>query len=101
MTEMAPVVAVLPHEDHQVERLRRSVGRVAPHCEVRIVDEEDHEVARVFIVDRIKDTIISGGENIYSAEVEDVLASHPAVAACAVIGVPVGRARARGDRSVR
>jgi acyl-CoA synthetase (AMP-forming)/AMP-acid ligase II len=42
----------------------------------------------VFIVDRIKDMIITGGENVYSAEVENALASHPAVAACAVIGVP-------------
>ncbi|WP_194837810.1 long-chain-fatty-acid--CoA ligase [Nocardia sp. XZ_19_369] len=42
----------------------------------------------VFIVDRIKDMIITGGENVYSAEVENALAAHPAVAACAVIGVP-------------
>jgi acyl-CoA synthetase (AMP-forming)/AMP-acid ligase II len=32
--------------------------------------------------------IITGGENVYSAEVENALAGHPAVAACAVIGVP-------------
>jgi long-chain acyl-CoA synthetase len=42
----------------------------------------------VYIVDRIKDMIISGGENIYSAEVENCLAQHPAVAQCAVIGIP-------------
>jgi acyl-CoA synthetase (AMP-forming)/AMP-acid ligase II len=42
----------------------------------------------VFIVDRIKDMIVSGGENVYSAEVENALARHPAVASCAVIGVP-------------
>lgn len=42
----------------------------------------------VFIVDRLKDMIISGGENVYSAEVESVLAQHPAVAASAVIGIP-------------
>lgn len=42
----------------------------------------------VFVVDRIKDMIISGGENVYSAEVENALARHPSVAACAVIGVP-------------
>jgi len=41
----------------------------------------------VFIVDRIKDMIVTGGENVYSAEVENALASHPGVAACAVIGV--------------
>ena len=42
----------------------------------------------VFVVDRVKDMIISGGENIYSAEVENAVAQHPAVAACAVIGIP-------------
>jgi acyl-CoA synthetase (AMP-forming)/AMP-acid ligase II len=42
----------------------------------------------LFIHDRVKDMIISGGENIYPAEVENVLMSHPAVADCAVIGVP-------------
>ena len=41
-----------------------------------------------YIVDRAKDMIVSGGENIYSAEVENVLSTHPAVAAVAVIGVP-------------
>ena len=42
----------------------------------------------VMIVDRKKDIIISGGENISSIEIERVLASHPAVYECAVIGVP-------------
>ncbi|HKE74932.1 MAG TPA: long-chain fatty acid--CoA ligase [Acidimicrobiales bacterium] len=42
----------------------------------------------VFIVDRLKDMIVSGGENVYSVEVENALSRHPAVAACAVIGVP-------------
>ncbi len=42
----------------------------------------------VFIVDRIKDMIITGGENVYSAEVENAVAKHEAVAACAVIGIP-------------
>ncbi|MGE4652186.1 MAG: fatty-acid--CoA ligase, partial [Myxococcota bacterium] len=42
----------------------------------------------LFIVDRVKDMIISGGENVYSAEVENALYAHPAVAECAVIGVP-------------
>ena len=41
----------------------------------------------VYLVDRKKDMIISGGENIYSREVEEALASHPAVKDCAVIGV--------------
>ncbi|WP_137990837.1 acyl-CoA synthetase [Streptomyces vilmorinianum] len=42
----------------------------------------------VTITDRIKDMIISGGENVYPAEVEDALLAHPDVAECAVIGVP-------------
>jgi acyl-CoA synthetase (AMP-forming)/AMP-acid ligase II len=42
----------------------------------------------VFVADRIKDMIISGGENVYSIEVENVVARHPAVAQVAVIGVP-------------
>lgn len=41
-----------------------------------------------YIVDRAKDMIVSGGENIYSAEIENVLSTHPAVAGVAVIGVP-------------
>jgi long-chain acyl-CoA synthetase len=42
----------------------------------------------LYIEDRKKDMIVSGGENIYPAEVENVLAKHPAVADVAVIGVP-------------
>ena len=42
----------------------------------------------LYIHDRVKDMIVSGGENIYPAEVENVLMSHPAIADVAVIGVP-------------
>ena len=42
----------------------------------------------VYIVDRKKDMIISGGFNVFPSEVEQVLWSHPAVQDCAVIGVP-------------
>ena len=42
----------------------------------------------VYVVDRLKDMIVTGGENVYSAEVEQAVAKHPAVAACAVIGIP-------------
>jgi acyl-CoA synthetase (AMP-forming)/AMP-acid ligase II len=42
----------------------------------------------LFIVDRAKDMIITGGLNVYSAEVEQVLLAHPAVQDCAVIGLP-------------
>lgn len=41
-----------------------------------------------YVVDRKKDMIISGGFNIYPAEVEDALLAHPSVAQCAVIGIP-------------
>jgi long-chain acyl-CoA synthetase len=47
---------------------------------------DDH--GRLFVVDRKKDMIISGGENVYSVEVEDALSTHPAVLEVAVIGVP-------------
>jgi acyl-CoA synthetase (AMP-forming)/AMP-acid ligase II len=48
------------------------------------MDESGH----LFIVDRLKDMIISGGENVYGGEVETVLRGHPAVAQAAVVGVP-------------
>jgi acyl-CoA synthetase (AMP-forming)/AMP-acid ligase II len=49
----------------------------------------------LYVVDRIKDMMISGGENIYCAEVENALASHPMVDVCAVFGLPDER---WGDR---
>ena len=55
--------------------------------DVAVVDGDGY----VTIVDRMKDVIISGGENIYPAEVEDAIYGHPDVAECAVIGVPHGR----------
>ncbi|MCX2931233.1 long-chain-fatty-acid--CoA ligase [Mycobacterium sp. CVI_P3] len=134
MTEVSPVATLLSPADHHNPALRRSGGRAAPHSEVRIVGDDDTELARgevgeivvrgghvmagywgkpeetaaalrggwmhtgdagyqddrgyVFVVDRIKDMIVSGGENVYSVEVENALARHPAVATCAVIGVP-------------
>jgi fatty-acyl-CoA synthase len=51
--------------------------------DIAVLDDDGY----AYIRDRIKDMIISGGENIYPAEVEDVLYGHPAVAECAVIGV--------------
>ncbi len=48
------------------------------------LDEEGY----IFLFDRFKDMIISGGENIYPAEIENVLNGHPAVREVAVIGVP-------------
>jgi long-chain acyl-CoA synthetase len=46
------------------------------------------ETGHLFLVDRSKDMIVSGGENVYSTEVEDVLYRHPAVLEAAVFGVP-------------
>ena len=52
--------------------------------DIGVQDEQGY----LYLVDRKKDMIISGGENIYCREVEEALANHPAVADCAVIGVP-------------
>ena len=42
----------------------------------------------LYLVDRVKDMIVTGGENVYSIEVENAIASHPDVAQVAVIGIP-------------
>lgn len=66
------------------------------------VDEDGY----VYIVDRLKDMIVTGGENVFSGEVEAALIAHPAIAECAVIGIPDPRwgeavhAIVRGDPSV-
>jgi long-chain acyl-CoA synthetase len=52
--------------------------------DVATVDDQNY----VFIVDRAKDMIISGGENVYSTEVENALYEHPDVLEAAVIGIP-------------
>ena len=52
--------------------------------DIGYLDEENF----LYIVDRAKDMIITGGFNVYSAEVEQVLLAHPAVQDCAVIGLP-------------
>jgi len=137
MTELGPVATILRDDDHHVPghpEWLRSVGRAAPHAELKIVDANgawlppgvpgeiavrgEHvmlgywnrpaetaaavrdgwmhtgdvgyldEHGYLYLVDRLKDMIVSGGENVYSAEVEKVLYRHDAVAACAVIGVP-------------
>jgi acyl-CoA synthetase (AMP-forming)/AMP-acid ligase II len=49
-----------------------------------ILDDEGY----LYIQDRVKDMIVSGGENVYPREIEDVLYQHPAVAEAAVIGIP-------------
>jgi acyl-CoA synthetase (AMP-forming)/AMP-acid ligase II len=52
--------------------------------DVGYLDEDGY----LFIVDRLKDMIITGGFNVYSAEVEQALMQHPAVRDCAVVGLP-------------
>ena len=52
--------------------------------DIGVTDQQGY----IFLIDRKKDMIISGGENIYSREVEEALARHPGVFDCAVIGVP-------------
>ena len=119
-----------PEQAHKLE----SVGKDFPGVHVRVVDENDRDVARgevgeviargdnvmigyykmpeeteealeggwlhtgdmgrldqegyLYVVDRKKDMIISGGENVYSSEVENVIIGHPAIAEAAVVGVP-------------
>jgi acyl-CoA synthetase (AMP-forming)/AMP-acid ligase II len=49
---------------------------------------ETDDAGFVFVVDRLKDMIVSGGENIYSREIENALMGHPAVLEAAVVGAP-------------
>lgn len=103
-------VQVLDDEGRPVPQDNRTVGEVCARSNVVFKGywEQPEETARcivdgwfhtgdlgvwdatgsIHIVDRKKDVIISGGENISSPEIEDVLYQHPAVAECAVIGVP-------------
>jgi len=52
--------------------------------DVGFFDDEGY----LYVVDRVKDMVISGGENVYPAEVESVLQGHPAIADVAVVGLP-------------
>jgi len=128
-TETGPVTSMNPDRVDKI--LAGSCGQKAPHIDLRIVDENGHDVepgapgeawvrgpgvtigylgadARIvrpdgwhrtgdvlredeegfyYVVDRVKDMYKSGGENVFSAEVEGVLLTNAAVAECAVIGV--------------
>ena len=135
LTETTGCATHLPAADHAPERGKlRSCGKPNTGVEIKIVDENDHEVpvgqvgeilikaatnmkgywnnadatqgavkdgwfysgdagyaddeGYIFIHDRVKDMIVSGGENVYPAEVENALFSHPDIADVAVIGVP-------------
>jgi long-chain acyl-CoA synthetase len=133
MTETAPLLTVLDHEDHLGPALT-SAGKPVIGCEVRVVDALERDVpageigeiiARganvmegywnrpeitadvlrggwmhtgdlgrfdengfLYILDRKKDMIKPGGENVYSPEVESAIMGHPDVLEAAVIGMP-------------
>ena len=138
MTESCGVATMSQPRDHAPEAWDSgralSAGRAGALVELRVVDEQDQDVATgavgeillrgpivspgywrrpeesvrtfrdgwlhtgdagkldadgyLYVVDRVKDMIVSGGENVYSAEVENALAQHPAVSTAAVIGIP-------------
>jgi long-chain acyl-CoA synthetase len=70
---------------HRPEETAKTFSKGWLHTgDVARLDEDNF----IYIVDRAKDMIIRGGENIYSVQVEAALHEHPAVADCAVIGVP-------------
>ena len=131
-TEASPSIAILKARDSL--RKRECVGPPVPFMEVRVVDDQDHDVpvgevgevvcrgpnvmkgyykdrkatrealrggwlhtgdlgrtdeeGYVYIVDRKKDMIVSGGENIYPREIEELLYHHPKIRDVAVIGIP-------------
>ena len=58
--------------------------RLVPSGDLGHLDDDGF----LFLVDRSKDMIVTGGENVYSAEVEEALYRHPAVAEAAVIAIP-------------
>lgn len=62
----------------------RKHSDLRPHATAVVVDEEGY----IYVVDRKKDMLITGGENVYPAEVEEVIIGHPKVAEVGVIGVP-------------
>ena len=59
-------------------------GRWIRSGDIGLIDEDGY----LYIVDRLKDMIITGGENVYSLEVEEILYTRPEIQECAVIGVP-------------
>ena len=83
---------VAPEHGRLLEQRRgdgrgRHRRRLVPTGDAGYVDADGF----LFLHDRVKDMIVSGGENVYPAEVENVLAKHPGVADVAVIGVPDDR----------
>lgn len=138
MTELSPVITLLPPDDHVLDgpasHRVRAAGLPVPNADVIVVDADDRPVPRgtigevcargpivmkgywrkpeetaralrggymhtgdlgymdedgyVYLVDRAKDMIVTGGENVYSVEVEAALYSHPDVLEAAVFGIP-------------
>src|SRR6266567_336978 len=90
-TEAPMMISMMPPEDHYnpdgsiaTGRLS-SAGRVGPLVRVGIMDGAGN---LLYIVDRAKDMIITGGFNVYSVEVENALQAHESIQDCAVIGLP-------------
>jgi long-chain acyl-CoA synthetase len=75
---------IIYHNDAEKTRVAHLSPGVFTLGEIGFVDDEGY----VFITDRVSDMIVSGGVNIYPAETEQVLITHPQVADVAVIGVP-------------
>lgn len=140
LTETSPILTMMGMDEHRRAlasgefALLKSAGLPVPGVDLRIVDDEDAELAAgevgevvvrgpnvmrgylnrpgetaqalrggwfhtgdvgrldadgyLYLLDRKKDMVITGGENVYSSEVEAALYQHPAVHECAVIGVP-------------
>ncbi len=61
---------------------------ITPDGFVRTGDGGSIENGYLFLRDRVKDMIVTGGENVYPIEVENVLITHPSIVDVAVIGVP-------------
>ena len=85
-------VAILPEFQpaavlRAIRETRPSITMLVPATIQMLLDHPDAASAD-FIVDRVKDMIVSGGANIYSTEVENALSKHPSVAQAAVIGTP-------------
>jgi len=90
---------MLPNDFPPVSTARELLGRkadptagVVDRLSIKATESGDiavrHPDGYIQITDRMKDIIISGGENISSVEVESVLMSHPAVSLCAVVARP-------------
>ena len=79
-----PLVSLQGYKNRPEETAEALAGGWLHTGDIAKRDEEGF----LYIVDRRKDMIVSGGTNIYPREVEDVLAAHPGVAQAAVIGIP-------------